>query len=140
MKIMAVDLGDARTGLALCDQSELLAFPLTVIHEKGMKALLHKVAQAAVDSGAEQIVVGHPRNMDGTAGDRAQKCEEFARRLGKVAGIPVELWDERNTTVSAHGYLNETDVRGQKRKEIVDAVAATIILESYLRYRKNQGK
>lgn len=140
MKIMAVDLGDARTGLALCDQSELLASPLTVIHEKGMKALLHKIAQAAADSGAGQIVVGHPRNMDGTAGDRAQKCEEFARRLGKIAGIPVELWDERNTTVSAHGYLNETDVRGQKRKDIVDAVAATIILESYLRYRKNQGK
>ena len=76
--------------------------------------------------------------MNGTVGERAEKCRNFADRLQKLVEVPVKLWDERSTTVSAHNYLNETNTRGKKRKEVVDAVAATIILESYLNYRKNQ--
>ena len=82
-------------------------------------------------------MVGYPKNMNGTVGERAEKCALFAQRLGELAEIPVKLWDERSTTVSAHNILNVTDTRGKKRKNVVDAVAATIILESYLAYRKN---
>lgn len=140
LKILAVDLGDARTGLAVCDAAELLAAPLTVVRETNMDRLLDKVAQAAKEQRAGRIVVGYPKNMNNTVGERAEKCAAFAQRLGKKAGIPTVLWDERGTTVSAHNYLNATDTRGKKRKQVVDAVAATIILESYLQYRKNGGE
>lgn len=139
MKIMAVDLGDARTGLAACDRTEFLASPLGVIHERDFEELLKKVAHMSKEYDIGEIVVGHPKNMDGSEGERAQKCELFANRLRAMVEIPVKLWDERCTTVSAHNYLNQTDTRGKKRKEIVDEVAATIILESYMDYRKNQG-
>lgn len=88
----------------------------------------------------QMIVVGYPRNMNGTLGERAEKCAAFAQQLQAMVPIPVELWDERATTVQAHNYLNETNTRGKKRKQVVDQVAATIILESYLAYRKNQQK
>ena len=137
MKILAVDLGDARTGLAVCDPTEFLASPAGVIHETDFEVILTKVAQAAKEHRAQRIVVGYPKNMNGTVGERAEKCALFAQRLGELAEIPVKLWDERSTTVSAHNILNVTDTRGKKRKNVVDAVAATIILESYLAYRKN---
>ena len=137
MKILAVDLGDARTGLAVCDPTEFLASPAGVIHETDFEVILKKVAQAAKEHRAQRIVVGYPKNMNGTVGERAEKCALFAQRLGELAEIPVKLWDERSTTVSAHNILNVTDNRGKKRKNVVDAVAATIILESYLAYRKN---
>ena len=137
MKILAVDLGDARTGLAVCDPTEFLASPAGVIHETDFEVILKKVAQAAKEHRAQRIVVGYPKNMNGTVGERAEKCALFAQRLGELAEIPVKLWDERSTTVSAHNILNVTDTRGKKRKNVVDAGAATIILESYLAYRKN---
>ena len=137
MKILAVDLGDARTGLAVCDPTEFLASPAGVIHETDFEVILKKVAQAAKEHRAQRIVVGYPKNMNGTVGERAEKCALIAQRLGELAEIPVKLWDERSTTVSAHNILNVTDTRGKKRKNVVDAVAATIILESYLAYRKN---
>ncbi len=137
MKILAVDLGDARTGLASCDPTEFLASPVGVIHEADFEAILQKVAQAAKEQRAQRIVVGYPKNMNGTVGERAEKCALFAQRLEELTEIPVKLWDERSTTVSAHNILNVTDTRGKKRKNVVDAVAATIILESYLAYRKN---
>ena len=137
MKILAVDLGDARTGLAVCDPTEFLASPAGVMHETDFEVILKKVAQAAKEHRAQRIVVGYPKNMNGTVGERAEKCALFAQRLGELAEIPVKLWDERSTTVSAHNILNVTDTRGKKRKNVVDAVAATIILESYLAYRKN---
>ncbi|MBR3026111.1 MAG: Holliday junction resolvase RuvX [Oscillospiraceae bacterium] len=137
MKIMAVDFGDSRTGLALCDKSELLASPAGVIEEKNFERCIEKVAAAAKEHGAEEVVVGHPKNMNGTIGERAQKCELFAEKLSELVEVPVKLWDERSTTVSAHYYLNQTNTRGKKRKAVVDAVAATIILESYLGFRKN---
>lgn len=139
MKIMAVDFGDSRTGLAMCDKSEFLASPAGVIEEKNFDRCLEKTAAAAVENNAEMIVVGHPKNMNGTIGERAEKCALFAQKLGEMTNIPVTLWDERNTTVSAHYYLNQTNTRGKKRKAVVDAVAATIILESYIQFRKNSG-
>ena len=138
MKIMAVDLGDARTGLAVCDRTEFLASPIGVIHERDLNKLVVQVSVAVDEYQVSHVVVGYPKNMDGTTGERAQKCERFAQRLRNVVTIPVELWDERRTTVTAQEILNEADIRGQKRKDLVDEVAATIILESYLAYRRNQ--
>lgn len=140
MKIMAVDFGDSRTGIACCDKSEMLASPAGVIGEKDFDQCIKKTAQAADENKADIIVVGYPKNMNNTLGDRAEKCQMFAEKLKELTGKPVELWDERCTTVSAHNYLNVTNTRGKKRKAVVDAVAATIILESYMGYRKNIGK
>ncbi|MBR5496131.1 MAG: Holliday junction resolvase RuvX [Oscillospiraceae bacterium] len=137
MKIMAVDFGDSRTGLAVCDRTEFLASPIGVIHEKNFRLVLEKVAVAAVEYDVAQIIVGHPKNMNGTVGERAKKCEEFAEKLSAMVSVPVRLWDERQTTMTAIGYMNETNTRGKKRKETIDAVAATIILENYLEFRKN---
>ena len=137
MKIMAVDYGDARTGLAACDRTEFLASPLGVIHEYNFDHCVQQVAYAVEEYQIGKVVVGHPKNMDGSEGDRAKKCELFAEKLRALVSVPVVLWDERRTTVTAHQYLNETNTRGKKRKDVVDEVAATIILESYLSWRKN---
>ena len=140
MRILAVDYGDARTGLAVCDPQELMASPAGVIQERRMERTVEQVAAAARELRAEEIVVGHPINMNGTLGPRSQLCQEFARLVGEAAGLPVRLWDERGTTVTAIRYLNQTDPRGKKRKAVVDAVAATIILENYLAWRKNHAE
>ena len=132
MIILGVDLGKARTGLAVCDKGEILASPLRVVEEHNRERLVEKVCAAAKETGAELLVVGLPRNMDGTEGESAQSARETAALLEKAAALPVRLWDERGTTVTAHGYLNETNVRGKKRKAVVDAVAATVIRQSYL--------
>ena len=137
MKIIAVDFGDSRTGLATCDKTEFLASPLTVVHEYNFEKCAVKVAEYAKKEKAEIIVVGYPKNMNGTVGERAEKCQKFAELVTELSGLPHKLWDERCTTISAHNYLNETNVRGKKRKDVVDAVAAVIILESYMGYRKN---
>lgn len=136
MIIMSVDLGDARTGVAVSDQSESFAFPKGVIFEYNKDKLLAKLCGKAKELKAELLVVGFPKNMDGSVGFKAQECEALANKLSEMSGLPLVLWDERCTTVSAHTALNFTDTRGKKRKNIVDAVAATIILEDYLRYRK----
>ncbi len=137
MKILAVDFGDARTGFAVCDEGEVIASPIEVFASKSFQTVLARARQLSQETGAGQIVVGHPINMDGSFGPRAALCEEFAEKLGEIVPIPVLLWDERSTTVSAIGYLNETNTRGKKRKAVLDAVAATIILDSYLQYRRN---
>ena len=139
MKIMGVDFGDSRTGIAMCDKSEFLASPLTVIFEKNFDRCLEKTAELAKSEKAELIVVGYPKNMNNTVGERAEKCALFGEKLKELTGIEVVMWDERCTTVSAHNYLNEVNVRGKKRKNVVDAVAAVIILESYMGYRRNSG-
>ena len=136
MKIMAVDLGQVRTGLAVSDPTEQLASPVGTITEKNTDKLLEKVAAAAREQGVQQLVVGLPRNMDGSRGESARRAETFAASLEKAAALPVVLWDERMTTVSAIGYLNQTDTRGKKRKAVVDTVAATIILQDYLDSRR----
>lgn len=138
MIIMSVDLGKARTGIALCDKSEFLASPHTVIFEKSDKKLLEKVAQTAIEAKAELIVVGLPKNMDGSEGESAQNARAFAEKLGELTELPTVMQDERGTTVTAHNYLNATNTRGKKRKNVVDAVAAVIILQDYLDAKKNR--
>ena len=137
MKIMSVDLGLSRTGIAASDPMEMLASPVKVIFEKYEPKLIDQIGATAKEIGAELMVVGLPLNMNGTKGERAIECERIAGILGEKTGLKTVLWDERNTTVSAHNALNVTNVRGQKRKNIVDAVAAVMILQSYLDYRKN---
>ena len=141
MKILAVDYGDTRTGLAISDRTEFLATPVGTVTERNAERLAQKVADSAKEQGAELIVVGLPINMNGTRGPRAEKCEAFAQMLKELVDCPVEMWDERSTTVTAHNILNTTNVRGKARKAVVDTVAASIILESYLDHRrKNKGK
>ena len=118
---------------------EMLASPIGVIEEYNFEKCIEKVVESAIKNKAEEIVVGYPKNMNGTVGERAEKCKLFSEKLAEQIEVPVKLWDERCTTVSAHNYLNQTNTRGKKRKAVVDAVAATIILESYLEYRKNMG-
>ena len=136
MKILSVDYGDARTGLAISDSSEFLASPIGTITEYNAEKLAEKIKAEAASRGAQQIVMGLPVNMNGTKGERAQKCEAFGKLLEEKTGLEVVMWDERSTTVSAHRILNEVNVRGKKRKAVVDAVAAVLILESYLAYRR----
>ncbi|MGN0580246.1 MAG: Holliday junction resolvase RuvX [Ruminococcus sp.] len=139
MIIMSVDFGDSRTGIAVCGKSEMLASPVCVISEKDFGKCIEKTAALAIEQRAEEIVVGYPKNMNGTVGERAEKCQLFAEELAKLTDCPVKLWDERCTTVSAHQFLNVTNTRGKKRKAVVDSVAAVIILESYLEFRRNTG-
>lgn len=138
MKIMSVDYGDTRTGIAVCDRTEFLASPVGTVVEKNFNECANKVAHMAREYEVGMIIVGYPKNMNGSIGPRAQKCEQFAEKLKELTELPVELWDERATTMEATNYLNATDTRGKKRKEIIDTVAATIILESYLKFRQNQ--
>ena len=137
MIIVSVDLGLARTGLAVCDKGEVLASPLSVIHERDRQRLAGKICAAAKEARAEGLVVGLPRNMDGTEGESAAFAREMGARLRSLTGLETVFVDERGTTVTAHGYLNETNTRGKKRKAVVDAVAAVVILEDYLRWRRN---
>ena len=133
MIIMSVDLGKARTGLAVSDPSGSFAFPKEVITEYHTDRLIERVCQKATEFAAQRIVVGYPKNMDGTLGERAQECAAIAEEIKAKSGLEVVLWDERCTTVTAHNYLSMNNVRGKKRKQTVDAVAAVIILEDYLR-------
>ncbi len=133
MIIMSVDLGKARTGIAVSDPSGTFAFPKEVITEYHTDRLIEKLCEKAKEFSAERIVVGYPKNMDGTLGERAQECAAIAEQIKSKSGIETVLWDERCTTVTAHNYLSMNNVRGKKRKQTVDAVAAVIILEDYLR-------
>ena len=132
MIIMGVDLGHARTGIAVCDKREILASPVKVITAYTNEKVAAEVTALAKELRAEKIVVGLPKNMDGSEGESAQNARAFAAMLQESTGLPVVMQDERGTTVTAHGYLNETNVRGKKRKQTVDAVAAVIILQKYL--------
>ena len=138
MKIMSVDLGLSRTGIAVCDPLEMLASPVKVIFEKYEPKLIEQIVAEIKTQCAELVVVGLPLNMDGSKGERAQECERIAKIIEEKSGVNVQMWDERCTTVMSHNALNVTNVRGQKRKNVVDAVAAVMILESYLEYRKNK--
>ncbi len=137
MIIMSVDLGIARTGIAVSDSGESFAFPKTVIKEYNTKKLIEKICFLAKEYNAEKIVVGLPKNMDGSSGERAQTCTEIAGEIGEKSGISVSLFDERCTTMQAYNLLDMNDTFGKKRKESVDAVAATVILEGFLSLRKN---
>ncbi len=137
MIILGVDLGHARTGLSVCDKNELLASPLKVICQRDPEKLCREIAQAAGEAGAGLIALGLPRNMDGSEGESARFAREMGAKIGELTSLPVRFVDERGTTLTAHGYLNETNTRGKKRKAVVDAVAAVVILEDFLQYRRN---
>ncbi len=137
MIILSVDYGDVRTGIAVCDKNEMLASPVCVIKQMNPQLLCDEIDKHCKRLQVSSIVCGLPKNMDGSEGFRAESCREFAKMLEEKTGLPVALFDERLTTVSAHNYLNATNTRGKKRKETVDAVAATLILEDYLTFRKN---
>ncbi len=138
MIILSVDYGDKRTGIAVCDKMGMLASPVDVITGDYEPKIIDAVIALAKKQGAEKIVVGLPKNMDGSEGFRAEKCKSFAKNLEEKSGIETVLFDERLTTVSAHRALNGTNVTGKKRKAVVDAVSAVIILEAYLAANKNR--
>lgn len=139
MVILSVDYGDKRTGIAVCDKNEILASPVGVITEWNKEALAEKIIALAVEKKAEEIVIGLPKNMDGSEGFRANACKELGDILKCIANIPVSFWDERLTTVSAHRFLSDNNVRGKKRKSVVDAVSADIILQDYIDNRRNKA-
>ena len=136
MIALSVDLGRARTGLAVSDKSGFLASSLCVITEYSDEKLIEKIAEKAVETKAEIIVMGLPRNMDGSEGESAQRARQIAERLSERTGLPHQMQDERGTTITAHAYLNNSNVYGKKRKQKVDAVAASIILQDWLDSRK----
>lgn len=138
MIILSVDYGDKRTGIAVCDKLEMLASPVTVINEWNKERLCEKIISLAEQKKAEEILIGLPKNMDGSEGFRADACKELGALLSEQSDIPVAFWDERLTTVSAHRILSEANIRGKKRKNVVDALAAELILQDYLESRKNR--
>lgn len=135
---MAIDYGDVRTGVAVCDKMEMLASPVCVIEQRNADVLVEKICELAKEYKAELIVVGLPKNMDSSEGERAQKCKLFAESLSKSSGIETVMRDERLSTVAAHNILNKTNTRGKKRKAVVDQVAAVMILQDYIDFRKKQ--
>ena len=137
MVILSVDIGKARTGLAVCDKNMFLATPLTVIEDRRRENVLNAVVRAADENRACRIVVGLPKNMDGSEGESAVSAREFADELSKLTEIPVVLYDERCTTMIAHRYFSDSNVTGKKRKQKIDSAAAAIILQSYIDYLKN---
>lgn len=135
MRVMAVDYGDARTGIAVSDLLCSIVGSATVIHSRNRDKTISQIIDLVQEKGVGEIVVGLPRNMDGSEGARAELCRSFAQALEEAAGLPVKLWDERRTTVEAHNILSEHNYHGKKRKNTVDAVAAALILEGYLAFR-----
>ena len=139
MRIMAIDYGDAHTGIAVSDPTGLLAGFTTVVTAYRPEAVAQRVAELAREHGAEELVLGHPVNMDGSLGPRSEKAKAMQALLEEVTGLPVVLWDERRTTIDAHHILYQSGKNAKQRKKVVDAVAATLILEGYLTYKKSQG-
>ncbi len=133
MIIMSVDYGDVRTGIAVCDKMQILASPVCVINEKNRDLLIEKINDLAIERKVERFCVGVPQNMDGSYGFRSDACREFGTLLEEKTGIKTDFQNERLTTVSAHNILNDVNVRGKKRKAVVDAVSAVLILEDYMR-------
>ena len=135
-RIMGVDYGDARTGIALSDLLCSIVGSTTVIHSRRADKTIGEICRMVKEQDVGEIVVGLPKNMNGTEGPRAALYKEFAAKLEEVTGMKPVLWDERRTTVDAHRILSQNNVRGKKRKNTVDAVAASLILEGYMAFRK----
>lgn len=136
MRVLAVDYGDARTGIAVSDLLCSIVGSTTVIHSRNQEKTVQQIKELIKEKEVGEIVVGLPRNMDGSEGPRAQLCRAFAETLKEETGLPVAMWDERRTTVEAHQILSDHNYHGKKRKNTVDAVAASLILEGYLGFRK----
>ena len=135
-RIMGIDYGDARTGIAFSDLLCSIVGSTTVIHSRRPEKTLEEIVKLAKEQDAGEIVMGLPKNMDGSEGPRAELCREFAAKVQEATGLTVTLWDERRTTVEAHNILSEHNYHGKKRKNTVDAVAASLILEGYLNFKK----
>ena len=135
-KIMGIDYGDARTGVAISDLLCSIVGSTYVVPSRNTEKAIADIVKLAKDNMVGQIVVGLPKNMDGTEGARAELCREFAEKLKEATGLPVSMWDERRTTVEAHNILSQHNYHGKKRKNTVDAVAASLILEGYLAFMK----
>ena len=138
MRIMAIDYGDAHTGIAVSDPTGLLAGFTATIDAYRPEAVVERIAALAREHGAEELVLGHPVNMDGTLGPRSEKARAMKRLLEERTGLPVVLWDERRTTIDAHQILMNSGKNAKKRKKVVDAVAASLILEGYLTWRRRR--
>ena len=136
MRVLAVDYGDARTGIAVSDLLCSIVGFTTVIHSRNQEKTIEQIKALVKEKEVTELVVGLPRNMDGSEGPRAQLCREFADKLQQELGLPLTMWDERRTTVEAHQILSDHNYHGKKRKNTVDAVAASLILEGYLGFRK----
>jgi len=134
-RIMGVDFGDARTGIAISDLLCSLVGTTSVIHSRNTEKTIAQICTMAKEADVGEIAVGLPKNMDGSEGPRAELCRAFAKSLEEATGLPVVLWDERRTTVEAHNILSQHNYHGKKRKDTVDAVAASLILEGYLGFR-----
>lgn len=139
MRIMAIDYGDAHTGIAVSDATGFLAGYTTTIHSRKAEVVLEEIARLVKEQGAEELVMGFPKNMDGTEGPRAELYRGFAAQIEEKTGLKPILWDERRTTVDAHRILFEAGKNAKKRKKTVDAVAATLILEGYLDFKRIRG-
>jgi len=140
MRVMAVDYGDARTGVAISDATGMLAGFTTVIHSRQEERVLEELDGLIRGHGVDELVMGFPRNMDGTEGPRAELCRTFAARLEEKTGMEVHLWDERRTTVDAHNILFNNGKNAKQRKKVVDAVAASLMLEGYLTRRRLEAQ
>lgn len=138
-RIMGIDYGDARTGVAVSDLLCSIVGSTWVVPSRNREKAMADLLRLARENEVERLVVGLPRNMDGTEGPRAALCRAFAQELAEATGLPVDMWDERRTTVEAHNILSQHNYHGKKRKNTVDAVAASLILEGYLAFRKNTG-
>ena len=135
-RIMGIDYGDARTGVALSDLLCSIVGSTTVVPSRNRDKAIADIVRMAKEQEVGRIVVGLPRNMDGSEGPRAELCREFAELLREATGLEIIMWDERRTTVEAHNILSQHNYHGQKRKNTVDAVAASLILEGYLNFCK----
>ena len=134
MRVLAIDYGDARTGVAVSDALGMIGGQTTVIHSRNPQKTVRELGRLVKECGAERLVMGFPRNMDGSEGPRAALYREFAALVEQECQMPVVLWDERRTTVEAHNILSDCNYHGKKRKNTVDAVAASLILEGYLSF------
>ena len=137
MRIMAIDYGDAHTGIAISDPTGFLTGFSTVITAYRSEVVVDNIVKLVQEHGVEELVLGHPINMDGTRGPRSEKAHAMAELLHEATSLPVVLWDERRTTIDAHQILMNSGKNAKKRKKVVDAVAASLILEGYLTYKKN---
>ena len=135
MRVMGIDYGDARTGIAISDLLCSIVGSTAVIHSRRPEKTIEEICKLVKENQVTEIVMGLPKNMDGSEGPRAQLCREFAQQVEAATGLPVKLWDERRTTVEAHNILSQHNYHGKKRKDTVDAVAASLILEGYLAFR-----
>ena len=140
MKILAIDYGEARVGIAVCDETETFCFPLKTIKNLNQKDLIENIKQLVNLKKAKMIVLGLPLNMNSSEGEKAKICKEFAKKLKISLNLPVALYDERQTTKQALNYLNLANIKKKKKKNVIDSVAATIILEDFLKYKNNNLK